>query len=172
MNQAVPVWGVVLAAVGLFIGFVLHRWVTSLVNSAQRMIDGHTELCRRLEALDNSLDCLREACNHLAKQLSDESLRSQFALVPKLLETVVRVGNAQLEIAQAQRRQQQNPFGQSNRMPPRDVEAANQEDRIQEMMRGEGITREEALLRLNPANMGSLWEGSQAQPWFDGWSNR
>lgn len=105
------------------------------------------------------VDRLRESLAPAA-----EELRANMAGVPKLLEMVAKIGQAQLEIAQQQRAEQQermrNPFGRTNGpMPPRDVAAANAEHEVQQMMRSEGVSREEALLRMNPANTGSVWDG-------------
>jgi hypothetical protein len=102
---------------------------------------------------------------------ASEEVKANMQAVPRLLEAVAKVGQAQLEIAQQQRAEQaekeRHPFGRPNApVPPRDVAAANMEDEIMQRMRAEGVSREEAMLQMNPANNSSVWSGNSM---FEGW---
>ena len=100
-----------------------------------------------------------------------EALRANMSAVPSLLEAVAKVGQAQLEVQQRMQQEaeqkKKNPFGRANGpAAPRDINAANEEYEVSMMMRAEGITREEAMLRRNPANQSSVWDGGQI---FENW---
>ena len=95
-----------------------------------------------------------------------EAMRANMGAVPSLLEAVAKVGSAQLEVQQRMQQEaeqkKKNPFGRPNGpVAPRDIEAANAEYDVATMMRAEGISREEAMLRMNPANQSSVWDGGQ-----------
>jgi hypothetical protein len=150
MTQPVPLYAVLVAlAIGVVL-WLIHRWVTGLVQSARRMEAGLAETRQVLQALGSQLV---PAC---------AAVQGHLPLVPQLLEAVARVGNAQLEALQ----QQKPGFKPGAPLPQRDVEAANREFEIDQMMRAEGISRAEAEMRANPANQQSVWE---AGGMFEGW---
>ena len=154
MNVTVPL-NVIIFLIGgglaLFLGYRL----------AIRMESGNASLVRSIEKLRESLDKTEALLLPAA-----EELRQHMPGIPKLLESVARVGQAQLEMVQQQRQEQaertRNPFGRTaGPMPARDVESANREYEIDQAMRAEGISREEAQLRMNPANTASVWDGDE-----------
>jgi NACalpha-BTF3-like transcription factor len=98
-----------------------------------------------------------------------EELRVNMAAVPKLLETVARIGSAQIEMMKARAEEKPNPFGRPNGpLPPRDPASLNLEYDVSTIMRQKGVSREEALSQLNQANNQSVWEGNTM---FQGWGD-
>jgi hypothetical protein len=100
-----------------------------------------------------------------------ESMRSNMEGVPKLLEGLTKIASAQLDLIQFKQsveKRPENPFLPTSRSPlaPRDVTSANQEYEIDQIIRAEGVSREEALMRMNPANQASVWDGGNI---FGGW---
>jgi hypothetical protein len=159
MNQAIPLYVVLSAAAAGVLLWLINRWVSSIIQSARRMADSIVEFQADLKTA------------RAAIQPAVEDARANLAAVPKLLEAVAKIGSAQLETAQRQRAEQEerarNPFGRNNApAAPRDTTAANMEYEVQQAMRAEGISREEALLRANPANEKSVWDGDAM---FSGW---
>lgn len=166
MTQAVPLYIVLIIAAVLVGGWLIYHWVRAIEESARRTLEAGARLDAALGRVEKSLDELR-----ISVDRTSEKVQPHLEVVPKLLETVARVGNAQLAVAQQQRAEQQererHPFGRPNTpTPPRDVAAAEMEHEITQMVRSEGISREEAMLRMNPANAGSVWEGNGI---LDGW---
>lgn len=166
MNQTVPLYIVLLVFGIAGAGYVLFRLIRS-IEAATRSIRTASEIC---EASGTKALTAMARIESLIGPAS-ESLKANLSGVPKLLEAVAQVGTAQLEIMQRQRAAEmeakKNPFGKGNApMPPRDVEAANLEDEVNQLMRSQGMSREEALLRMNPANAGSVWDGDNL---FRGW---
>lgn len=169
--------GLLFCAGGAFTFYLLWRWVRAIEESARRT-------CAAIASIDTAITDARvefkaqatAGCAGLARVCellapASAELQANMAAVPKMLEGITKIATAQIEIMQAQRAaatlQQQNPFGRHNGpIPPRDTEAANLEHQVQQMMRAEGIGREEALLRMNPANAGSVWGDNV----FDGWA--
>jgi len=122
-----------------------------------------------IQVHSKNVDTWSEAVGHWHTQTDQivKLLNENLSGVPKLLEVIVRIGNVQLAIMEAIRNAAKNPFGPSNQIPQRDVVGANLEAAIDELRRSEGISREEAQLRLNTANAQSVWgEGNGI---FNGW---
>ncbi len=187
MNVAVPLYGVLLVLGGCALLWLMWRWVKAIENSAGRIEQADKQLCAALAASSSAMADLREQWVVVAANADDlqsalvaltgklapaaADLQTHLAAIPKLLEMVAKVGQLQLEAIRQQRAEAEerarNPFGRATGpLPPRDTAAANLEDQVQELMRAEGIGREEALLRLNPANARSVWEGNK---FFEGW---
>lgn len=177
MTQAVPLYIVLIIVAAFAAAWLLHRWVRAIEESARRTLEASARLEAALGRVEKNLDELRLSLDLLrtaigsASSWTAEKIQPHLEAVPKLLETVARVGNAQLAVAQQQRAEQQererNPFGRANSAAPqRDVAAAEMEHEITQIMRSEGISREEAMLRMNPANTGSVWEGNGL---LEGW---
>ena len=118
----------VLAGAGLL--YLGYRFV-QVIESTRRILEVNREATVRLEV----------ALNQVSEVVSPavEEFRANMASVPKLLEAVTKVGEAQLRVAQQQR--------------------AEQEQRA----------REEAVMRLNPANAQSVWDNDSV---FTGWGGR
>ena len=176
MNQSVPLY-MVLAVVGVNAGvlvlYLVHRWLNGLSARLKAVADSMLEADQTLETVNASLGDLRHMLEPVLKCVTDaaEEFTEHMPGIPKLLEGVSRIGQAQVEVLQQQRRDQaereKNPFGRtSGPLPPRDVEAANQEHQIQEIMRATGASREEVLLQMNPANTASVWDGDRLT---EGW---
>ena len=166
VNQSIPLSVVLLVLAGGGVFYLVCRWVSAIQKSAQRISESATNLGAALAA---STTALNQAIAAFAPVSAE--VQSNIAAVPKVLEAITRVGQAQLEIMHAQRaaheQQPANQFGRPNGpIPPRDTDAANLEYEVNQMMRAEGISREEAILRMNPANQGSVWDGNEA---FKGW---
>lgn len=166
----------VLGLAGLLI-YLTYHVVKSINESAQRTCEAAERLAVVMGGLRETFGSMVLNCSTAVNQLRDTvgpaaaELQTNMAAVPKLLEAVARVGQAQLEIMQAQRAAGQakhdNPFGRPNgSMPPKDIEAANLEYEVGEIMRSQGVSREQALMQLNPANIGSVWDGGGV---LDGW---
>ena len=144
MNQSIPLWGFLAALAGIGALYLVYRMIRA-VEAAVVKID---LVEQRLVAAGQVLDLGR----------------AQLESVPRLLEAVAKVGATQLDMLQSQRAAQsereRNPFGRSNGpAAPRDVEAANLEHEVDQMVRSQGISREEALLRMNSANESGVWGG-------------
>jgi hypothetical protein len=160
MNASVPAWVILIVLAGAGVLWLAWRWSRLREQSARRTFEA-------LTANTAAVIQLREALAPAA-----EELRSNMAAVPKLLETVAKIGSAQLEIMQAQRaaaeagRQPPAPPHRPNSpIAPRDTTAANLAYDVDQIMRAEGVTREEALMRLNGANEDSVWGGNLFQDW-------
>ena len=173
MNASVPLSVVLLALAGAVVSYLIYKVVKSITVSALKVGEAADRLEAALAAGTVALAAVTTATDQLRASLAPaaEELRTNMSALPKLLEAVARVGQAQLEITQAQRAEQEerkkNPFGRPNApMAQRDTAAANMEYEVQQTMRAEGISREEALLRMNPANSASVWEGNGL---FEGW---
>jgi hypothetical protein len=165
MNQPVPLSTLLIAAFGILILYGSVRGASIVVASARRTAAAMEVLqavaARLVEALDRTAAAdtkLMEATTSSAKDM---------AIMPPLLEAVTKLGHAQLELLERQRHPFRPP--NNNPLPPRDVEAANQEAEIAEIMRSYGVTREEPLLRMNSANGTSVWEGDVM---FRNWGGR
>ena len=161
MNQMVPLYAVLLivAAGGLL--WLVRLCVSAISRSVNSLIASNEACSKDLKELAQELKAARAQIDPLLKE-AHETMGS----IPKLLESVARVGHAQLEVVQQQREEHaaraRNPFGRPNApAPPRDVEAANLEHEVQQMMRAEGVSREEAMMRMNPANTQSVWDGDE-----------
>ena len=176
MNQTVPL-SVVFLVLGIGAwAYAVFKFVqvfrdntaaTHELSRAMTFLRGQQdELLKALLSTEKATHFLRDTVTPAAKQIEEN-----MAGVPKLLEMVAKIGTAQLEIMQAQRAAAQkpaNPFSRPNGpMPPRDAAAADLEHEIGQMMRSEGVSREEAMMRLNPANAGSVWDGNS---FFQGWN--
>lgn len=162
MNVSIPLWAFAAAAAVAAVLYVMYRFARSIERSAGRIEGACSELGATIVATSSTLNQLRD------------QIVTNMGGIPKVLEGVTRIAGAQLEILQAQRAEAdvktQNPFGRPNGpMPPRDVAAANLEHEVQQMMRAQGMSREEALLHLNPANAGSVWGGGN---FFSGWEGQ
>lgn len=152
MNPSVPLYPLLVAVLVLLVLYAVVRAATFLAQSA-----GRTQ---------GTIQANTAAIAGLVAKLDEAG--KQLAAVPKLLEAVMKIGDAQLQTLQAQRQTgQQNPFGRpTGPLPPRDVDAANMEHEIGEIMRSEGVTREEALMRMNGANGRSVWDSNAVfQDW-------
>lgn len=154
MTQAIPLYIVLLIAVALALVWFIHYWVSRSIESA-----------RRTEAAVNQLSQAAANIRDHLEAISKE-LTNYMPQIPKLLDAVAQVGNAQLTALEEQRKRAANPFGRrTGPVVDRDVAAAEREHEITEMMRAEGVSREEAELRINPANEQTVWGGGI----FDGW---
>ena len=163
MNVTVSLYSV-LIVLGV-VGFGYAAWsILYALHLSARRTNEETSKLREAVALNTAAlvrmtEALAPAC---------DELRTHMMGIPKLLEAVVSVGNAQLEILQGQREVQRNPFGKPNGpRAPRDVASQNQEFDVRQLQRAEGISREEAMLRMNGANQRSVWEGNDI---FEGWN--
>jgi hypothetical protein len=179
MNASVPISAVLIALAAAGALWLAYRWVVRLGAGIAGLRDGVAAETAALTQVDAELAALRSAMATGTAALSQlqqsfapasEELRTNLASVPRILEMVSKIGSAQLGIMEAQRAEQaerlKNPFGRPNApTPQRDTVAANREYDIVTMMRSEGVTREEAELRLNPANDSSVWSSSV----LDGW---
>jgi hypothetical protein len=152
MNQAIPLYVVLIVAGAAGLLYLVHHWVCYVKESAQRM----KGLQEAIEAQTVALNEIQEALSGAAAKEMGEHL----AAVPKLLDAVAKIGGAQLEILQTQR-----PHRPNTPTPPRDNAAANLEQEITDMVRSEGCSREEAMLRLNPANDQTVWGNAFYQGW-------
>ena len=173
MNQSVPLYVVLLILTGGGAAYLLYRLWRAFDQSARRIADASAVVSAAMNRLEEALITNSARATRLEAALTPAAaeLQASMAAVPKLLEAVAKVGSAQLEIMQAQRashaERQAPPFGKPNvPIPPRDVESANQAYEVDQMVRAQGISREEAMLRMNPANAGSVWNGDQM---FAGW---
>ena len=167
MSESIPLYAVLLILAAGAGCIILYRVVSRALESARRMAVAADRLETALATTTAALSRLEAALGPAATEL-----QANMKAVPQLLEAVSRVGQAQLDLLQAQRaafeQKQKNPFGRQNApAAPRDVSAANLEYDIDQLQRAEGISREEAMLRLNPANAGSVWEGNGL---FEGWN--
>jgi len=144
MNQAVPVYAVLLAAAvaaGLYLIYVAAR---RGIDSARRSFEEAAKLAAEIE-----------------------KLRTALAPLTELLPAITRIADAQLEILQIQRGQARpaspgvpNPFGgRTNGVAQRDLGIAQMEYDIEQLRRSEGISREEAALRLQQTGT-SVWDGA------------
>lgn len=89
-----------------------------------------------------------------------EQLQGHLEAMPGLMKAITRIGEAQLEIYNAQfagLNGASNNHQQRTKAPSRDVDSANAEYEISQMMRYEGISREEAMSRMNSANNRGPW---------------
>jgi hypothetical protein len=169
MNQNIPAYYLLIALVVAGAAYFIHKWVAAIQMSIRHTTEASAKLEADLTALRQSISA---AVLEIMKLLpAAEEIKTNLPGVPKLLEAVARVGQAQLELNAAQRAEQKarqdNPFGRPNApAPPRDTAAANLEYEVSQMMRSEGVTREEALLRLNSANADSVWAGGSL---LEGW---
>ena len=169
MNTAVPLYIVLIAMAGAGVAYLIYRLTQAIVSAGRILAALEATACRVEAALATASAGVGRAAEALLP--AAEAMRANMGAVPSLLEAVVKVGQAQLEVQQRMQQEadqkKKNPFGRSNGpVAPPDVERANQEYEITMMMRSEGISREEALLRMNPANQGSVWDSGQI---FDGW---
>jgi hypothetical protein len=157
MNTSIPLPIVLMSVLAVALIYAASRAVAAVLASARRTAEA-------IEANTVALNEIQEALAGLKGDIGEASKLLQS--VPKLLEAVTRIGDAQLQIMQSQAQQQSsNPFPRGNTpLPSRDVEAANLEHDISQMMRAEGITREEALMRMNGANDSSVWD-TMGQGW-------
>jgi hypothetical protein len=154
LNEAVPLPVLLVAIAVAAVLYAAVRWWTSAQNSARR---SDSLIVNLTAALMDNTAAVNQLHSVLTQPLTE--LQTHMASVPKLLEAVAKVGSAQLQM-------QQNPFGRRNApIGQRDVTSANLEHEVQTIMRAEGITREEALMRLNPANAGSMWDGNVLGDW-------
>lgn len=176
MNQSIPLQTLLIllaCAGGLYLIF---RFVRALEKSADNTKETADTLAAAFLGAKKILEDSTAATNQLRAALAPacEELKTNMAGVPRLLEMVAKIGSAQLEIMQQQRAEQaerlRSPFGKSTGpTPPRDAAAANLEYEATRMMRADGISHEEALLRMNPANAQSVWENNGL---FEGWGQR
>ena len=188
MDQSIPLYIVMIGLAATGVLYLLHRWIASIQKSAGRISDSNDNLLSEINAVARELNAVRISLSAAVDALCQEMAATAAAVdkgkevvlpaaealrsaVPNLLEAVAKVGQAQLEVQQRMQQEveqkKKNPFGRPNGpAAPPDVERANQEYDITMMMRAEGISREEALLRMNPANNSSVWDGGQI---FDGW---
>jgi hypothetical protein len=170
VSQSVPLYAVMLS-VGI-VGFIsIVVWLAYTFQEVRRRIfEESGKLHQAFTALSVELAAATAAVQHLQLAIAPaaEEIKVNMPGIPKLLEAVARLGQAQLEMQQAARAAAANPFGgrTTGPIPPRDVTAANLEHEVTMMMRTEGCSREEAMLRLNPANSSSVWSGNSV---FDGW---
>jgi hypothetical protein len=165
----VPLWLVLAVLGGAAILYALFWCIVALEKSARRTAEQSVKLEQAITtlavALMQATATLERAREALAPAV--EEIKTTMPGIPKLLEAVAKVGSAQLEMLAAQRATQSNPFGgKKNAVIQKDVEQANLEYEITNLMRSEGCSREEAMLRLNPANARSVWDSSNV---FDGW---
>lgn len=182
MNANVPLSFILIGvAVGLAL-WLVYRWISALSLSAQRTREASVKLdadvvllSQAVASASAALASATAATDKVREMLApaSEELKKHIAGVPALLQMVAKIGEAQLNIMQAQRAEQkerqQNPFGRPNApVPPRDTTAANLEHDVTTIMRTEGITREEALMRLNGANADSVWAAGNSL--FEGWN--
>ena len=164
MNQSIPVYIVLIALAGAGGAYLIYR-LTQAIMSAGRMLSAlEATACRVEAALATASAGVTRATEALLP--AAEAMRSNMGAVPNLLEAVAKVGTAQLEVQQQMQQEaeqkKKNPFGRTNApAAPRDIESANEEYEVAGMMRAEGISREEALLRRNPANSQSVWDNGQ-----------
>ncbi len=180
MNGAIPVWIVLVTMISVVVIMGIIRVITAIQSSIQqisvsidRAVVSNEKLATHLDAVLAALISLSATVHKLQETFvpASEEMRANMVGVPKLLEAVARVGQAQLEFTQVERERVRNPFGRTNApAAPRDTVQANLEFEIQQMQRAEGISREEALMRLNPANSQSVWGGGDGL--FSGWNNR
>ena len=188
MDQSIPLYIVMIGLAVAGVLYLLHRWIASIQKSAGRISDSNDNLLSEINAVARELNAVRISLSAAVDALCQEMAATAAAVdkgkevvlpaaealrsaVPNLLEAVAKVGQAQLEVQQRMQQEveqkKKNPFGRPNGpAAPPDVERANQEYDITMMMRAEGISREEALLRMNPANGQSVWDSGQI---FDGW---
>jgi hypothetical protein len=156
----IPILVALIAVAGIFVIYRLVRSVVAAIDANRLALAANTDAFNRLAAVTEQLrSTLAPAADELAKHMT---------AVPKLLEVIAKVGNAQFEILQQQRADAGNmPPQQRNRTPPTrgDVSSANMEYEVNQLMRAEGVSREEALMRLNGANGDSAWGSSL----LDGW---
>ena len=188
MNQSVPLYTILigLAVAGLL--YLLYKAISRIEKSAGRISASNEELLSAIARVSGELDAVRISLSAAADALCQEMAATAAAVdkgkevvlpaaealrsaVPSLLEAVAKVGNAQLEVQQRMQQdaeqKKKNPFGRPNGpVAPRDIEAANAEYDVATMMRAEGMSREEAMLRMNPANQSSVWDGGQI---FNDW---
>lgn len=117
--------------------------------------------------LQQAIAANTEAIRDMNKQVGSilEQLQGHLSAMPSIMKAIVRIGEAQTEVYQAQfAGMNGNSQVKQSRTPVRDVETANAEYEISQMMRSEGISRAEAMSRLNPANARGPWAGM-----FEGW---
>ena len=183
MNQSVPLYTILigLAVAGLL--YLLYKAISRIEKSAGRISASNEKLLSAIARVSGELDAVRISLSAAADALCQEMAATVAAVdkgkevvlpaaealrsaVPSLLEAVAKVGHAQLEVQQQMRQdaeqKKKNPFGRPNGpAAPQDIEASNAEYDVATMMRAEGISREEAMLRMNPANQSSVWDGGQ-----------
>jgi hypothetical protein len=183
MNQSVPLFPLLSAAVGIFlawlVGRTIYQWVEAVRLSNKQASEAAVKLSTDVAKLDvtlivatDTLTRATEATNKMRELLLPvaEEFRKNMAGVPQLLEGVTKIGSAQLAIMQAQRADQaerlKNPYGRPNGNPPqRNTAEMNRAHEVDELIRS-GMTREEAELVVNPANAETVWGG------LDSWRNR
>jgi hypothetical protein len=173
MNTSVPLPILLIVLASAAVLWFLYRFVRALEQSAERTKETADTLAAAFVGAEAALKACTAATDQLREALAPAAgeLRSNMQAIPKLMEGIGRIATAQLEILQAQRAEHEekkkNPFGKPNApAPPKDVTGANMEYEVTTMMRAEGISREEALLRMNGANDASVWSGNSV---FEGW---
>jgi hypothetical protein len=170
MNQSVPLYIVLIVLAGAGVAYLIYLLTQAIVSAGRILSALDATACRVEAALATTSAGVSRAGDALMP--AAEALRANMGAVPSLLEAVAKVGQAQLEVQQRMQQESEqkkkNPFGRANGpSAPRDINAANEEYEVSMMMRAEGITREEAMLRRNPANQNSVWDGGQI---FENWS--
>jgi hypothetical protein len=178
MNSTVPLYSVLIVALLIGAAIIIILASRKLAATARRAVQSSDSLTAAAVSLRDAVAAGTEALGKLQQTFAPASdeLRANMMALPKVLESLSKIGSAQLSIMEVQRGEQAariaNPFGESNgAIPHRDVTGANQEYEVQQRMRAEGISREQALLMMNPANDTSPWDTS---PWdtndlFAGW---
>lgn len=171
----VPV-GVLYVLLGCIALIALRIIVNSLVEAIRQAANELT-LCRnQVIALSELISAHTKAMDlNLATLLgsiqpASDEIKLHLAGVPKLLEGVTRLGGILVQLIQQVRRadqdRQKNPFGRNPAPTPmRDEGLAEIEHEVTAIMRSEGISRDEALLRMNQANGETVWNNEIMRGW-------
>jgi uncharacterized phage infection (PIP) family protein YhgE len=148
-------------ALGLATGILVARASKSLGEFTRRLLSGLDRLAQLASEVASSNHAVREATS--AFLTSSQELREQVASLAVAAEKLAQVASVQAQALESVRKMEQerlkHPYGKPVTPTPAPLSDPELEYRVQQMVKEQGISREQALLTLNTANASSVWDG-------------